>query len=62
VRSNPRIGKLRRNGGPTRAVALRKRSPAINNASRRTAPNRDQRGERRGRKKDIGAYERNVGR
>jgi len=62
VRSNPRIGKLRRNGGPTRTIALRKRSPAINKASRRTAPNRDQRGARRGRKKDIGAYERNTGR
>jgi CSLREA domain-containing protein len=61
VRSNPRIGKLRRYGGPTRTIALRKRSTAINRASRRTAPNRDQRGERRGRKKDIGAYERNTG-
>ena len=62
VRANPRIGKLRRNGGPTPTIALRKRSPAINRASRGTAPNRDQRNERRGRKKDIGAYERTVGR
>lgn len=62
VRNNPRIGKLKRNGGPTKTIALRKRSAALNKAKRRTAPNRDQRGERRGRKKDIGAYERNRGR
>ena len=60
VRSNPRIGKLKRNGGPTQTIALRKRSPAINKASRASAPKRDQRGAKRKRKRDIGAYERNV--
>jgi len=62
VGAGPRIGKLKRNGGPTKTLALRKRSPAINKAKRTTAPNRDQRGKRRGRIKDIGAYERNTGR
>jgi len=60
VNKNPRIGKLKRNGGPTRTIALRKRSPAINKAKRSTAPKRDQRGVKRKRKRDIGAYERNV--
>jgi CSLREA domain-containing protein len=58
----PRIGKLKRNGGPTQTIALRKRSGAINKAKRSTAPRRDQRGERRGRKKDIGAFERKTAR
>jgi len=61
IGANPKIGKLKRNGGPTKTIALRKGSPAINKAKRSTAPKRDQRGERRGRKKDIGAYERNTG-
>jgi hypothetical protein len=52
----PRIGKPRRNGGPTKTIALRKGSPAIGKARRTTAPKRDQRGKR----KDIGAYERNT--
>jgi len=58
----PRIGKLKRHGGPTRTIALREGSPAVNQAKRSSTPNRDQRGERRGRRKDIGAYERNTGR
>ncbi|HSI79542.1 MAG TPA: choice-of-anchor Q domain-containing protein, partial [Solirubrobacterales bacterium] len=62
VRENPRLGRLKRNGGPTETIALRRRSPAINNASRASAPKRDQRGRKRGRKRDIGAFERNVGR
>jgi len=62
VNKNPRIGKLKRNGGPTQTIALRKRSPAINKAKRSTAPKRDQRGVKRKRKRDIGAYERNVNR
>ena len=58
VRRNPRIGGLARNGGPTKTIALRRGSAAINAAKRQTAPNRDQRGRRRGRRPDIGAFER----
>ena len=58
----PRIGKLKRNGGPTKTIALRKRSPAINRAKRSSAPKRDQRGRPRGRKREIGAFERNTSR
>jgi CSLREA domain-containing protein len=57
VNSNPKLGKLKRNGGPTQTVALKKGSPAINKAAK-SAPNKDQRGEKRGKKPDIGAYER----
>ena len=53
---NPRLGKLRATGGPTRTVALLARSPAINGA-RASAPSRDQRGVRRV-KPDSGAFER----
>jgi CSLREA domain-containing protein len=57
VNSNPKLGKLKNNGGSTQTVALKKGSPAINKAAK-SAPNKDQRGERRGKKPDIGAYER----
>ena len=57
VRARPRVGRLRDNGGPTKTVALKKGSPAIDRAGS-DAPNRDQRGVRRGRNPDIGAYER----
>jgi CSLREA domain-containing protein len=57
VNSNPKLGKLKNNGGPTQTVALKKGSPAINKAAK-SAPNKDQRGEKRGKKPDIGAYER----
>jgi CSLREA domain-containing protein len=57
VNSNPKLGQLKRNGGPTQTVALKKGSPAINKAAK-SAPNKDQRGEKRGKKPDIGAYER----
>lgn len=57
VNSNPKLGKLKNNGGPTQTVALKKGSPAINKAAS-SAPNKDQRGEKRGKKPDIGAYER----
>ena len=56
VRPNPRIGALADNGGPTKTVALLRRSPAINRAGG-DAPNRDQRGHKR-RNPDIGAFER----
>jgi CSLREA domain-containing protein len=58
VNSNPKLGRLKNNGGPTQTVALRKGSPAINKADKQSAPNKDQRGEKRGKKPDIGAYER----
>ena len=48
--------------GPTQTIALRKGSPAINKAKRSTAPTKDQRGRKRGRETDIGAFERNTGR
>ena len=59
VRSNPKIGKLAKNGGPTKTVALRRGSAAIGNA-RGSAPNRDQRGRRRDPNPDSGAFERGA--
>ena len=56
--SNPKLGQLKDNGGLTQTVKLKKGSPAINNADKQSAPNKDQRGEKRGNKPDIGAYER----
>ena len=58
VRSNPKIGPLRRNGGPTETVALKAGSPAIGNAHKPSAPGRDQRGVRRDSNPDSGAFER----
>lgn len=58
ARRNPKIARLARNGGPTKTIALKRGSPAIDEAKRSSAPNRDQRGQRRGRKPDIGAFER----
>jgi hypothetical protein len=57
VNPNPKLGRLKNNGGPTRTMALKKGSPAINKAGN-SAPNNDQRGKKRGKKPDIGAYER----
>ena len=56
--SDPRIGELADNGWPTKTIALRKRSPAIGHASMTTSPNRDQRGVRRDKRPDTGAFER----
>ena len=53
---NAKIGLLRNNGGPTKTIALRRGSPAINHAGA-SAPGRDQRGHRR-HNPDIGAFER----
>ena len=57
VRSNPGLGKLAKNGGPTKTMALKGGSPAIGRA-RSSAPARDQRGVKRDRSPDSGAYER----
>lgn len=58
VRAIPRIGKLKRNGGPTETVALKRGSAAIGAAHKPSSPKRDQRGTRRDKRPDIGAYER----
>jgi CSLREA domain-containing protein len=54
----PMIGPIADNGGPTETHELLANSPAINKAGRKSSPPKDQRGEPRGRKPDIGAYER----
>ena len=56
VNVSPRIRGLRHNGGPTKTIALRKHSKAINHAGS-SAPGRDQRGHKR-HNPDIGAFER----
>jgi hypothetical protein len=58
LRANPKLGKLKRNGGPTKTVALKKGSPAIGKAVKAKAPKRDQRGVKRDKRPDIGAFER----
>jgi predicted outer membrane repeat protein len=57
ARTNPRLGTFGMHGGPTATVPLLAKSPALNKAGS-SAPSRDQRGTKRGRKPDIGAYER----
>jgi hypothetical protein len=52
-----KLGKLAGNGGPTKTVALGPGSRAINGADSK-APPKDQRGVKRRKKSDIGAYER----
>ena len=54
--TNPKLGVLANNGGPTRTMALLSGSPAIN-AGSSPAPAVDQRGVKRGAKPDIGAFE-----
>jgi hypothetical protein len=56
TKPNPKLGKLKRNGGATPTMALRKGSPAINEGVN-PAPNRDQRGVKRTGRPDVGAYE-----
>ena len=56
IRPIPKLAKLANNGGPTKTVALRRGSPAINHAGP-DAPPRDQRGVKRFHARDIGAYE-----
>ena len=58
VTGDPRLGILANNGGPTQTIALRRHSPAINHAVKASAETRDQRGDKRGKQPDIGAFER----
>ena len=58
IGANPRLGQLKRNGGPTKTLALKRGSPAIGKAVKAAAPTRDQRGVKRDHKPDIGAFER----
>ena len=57
--ANPRLGPLAKNGGPTKTHALKRRSPAIGKAGG-SAPGRDQRGRKRDRNPDAGAFERGA--
>ena len=57
--NNPRLGPLAKNGGPTKTHALKRRSAAIGRAGR-SAPARDQRGRKRDRDPDAGAFERGA--
>jgi hypothetical protein len=57
VNKNPKLGNLKNNGGPTETLALKRQSPAIDHAAKKSSPNRDQRGFKRVGKPDIGAYE-----
>jgi hypothetical protein len=55
---DPVLGPLGPNGGPTETIPLAgTNSPAYNEASKKSSPKRDQRGEDRDRKPDMGAYE-----
>jgi hypothetical protein len=56
----PGLAQLKRNGGPTKTIALKGGSPAIGNADNGTAPGRDQRGRKRDNQPDIGAFERGA--
>ena len=57
VNKNPKIRDLAQNGGPTETIALKRQSPAIDHAAKKSSPKRDQRGFKRDGKPDIGAYE-----
>jgi len=59
--TNPKLGLLQDNGGPTDTHALLRRSPALN-AGGKPFPPQDQRGVIRpqGQRSDIGAYEKQV--
>jgi len=61
-KTDPLLGPLANNGGPTRTLALRPGSPAIDAGGAKDCPPRDARGVRRpqGRACDMGAYERRA--
>jgi predicted outer membrane repeat protein len=58
--SDPGLGPLADNGGPTQTHALLAGSPALNTGDQYLIPNPDQRGNVRGRYVSIGAYDPNV--
>lgn len=58
VRGNPRLGMLRRNGGPTKTISLKAASAAVGLARKASAEPRDQRGRKRDADPDSGAFER----
>ncbi len=58
IGSDPELGSLRDNGGPTETLALKPGSPAISRANEDRAPAVDQRGRRRAVHPDSGAFER----
>lgn len=57
VNKDPQLKTLKDNGGPTETIALKRQSPAIDHAAKKSSPNRDQRGFKRVGRPDIGAYE-----
>lgn len=54
----PKLKPLAENGGPTMTHALTRKSAAVGEASPGSAPKRDQRGVKRDKRPDIGAFER----
>jgi hypothetical protein len=54
---DPKLGRLTDNGGPTETRALKPGSSAIGLAIPKSAPKFDQRGVKRGKSPDAGAYE-----
>jgi CSLREA domain-containing protein len=58
IGGNAKLGVLKSNGGPTETLALKKGSDAIGLAVKADAPKRDQRGHRRDKHPDSGAFER----
>jgi hypothetical protein len=58
IASEPKLGTLRDNGGPTQTLALLRGSPAIGRANREREPAVDQRDRPRTVQPDIGAFER----
>jgi hypothetical protein len=56
-KQDPVLDVLDGNGGFTHTMALLEGSPAIDEASKKTSPDLDQRGEQRDNKPDMGAYE-----
>jgi CSLREA domain-containing protein len=57
---DPMLGGLKKNGGPTKTVALKTGSPAIGAASEESSEHRDQRGFSRDAHPDTGAFERGA--
>jgi hypothetical protein len=54
---HPLLGALANNGGPTKTIALKPGSPAIDAGTATGAPGTDQRGHNRGNPPDMGSYE-----